>query len=513
MIRAGLILLAVALMAIAAFALAGQPGQASVQWLGWRLDMTAAAAVLLVIFGALIATAVWRTLLWLIEHPARAERRRLDARRRQGAEALTRGFLAAAAGDGAEARRLAQRASELEPDSPALVRVLTAQAAEAADDPEAAKAAYTAMLGFPEMKLAAHRGLMQLALARGDEAEALSQAKAAFQLGRTARWAWRAVLDARLKGGDWKGALVLVDTALERKIVAPVVADRARAALLTASAASLEPSADARLRQTAQEDALLAVKARPDFAPAVVLAARLLAAEGKAGKAVPLIETAWKAVPHPALWRAYRDLRNTETPAERARRLVALAEMKPGARESRILMVEQALMLRDGAEARRLAAGLLEEGEPSARVCALMARVANMAGAPDEARAFMVRAAAAPVEPDWSDIDPDGRAFTFSTADWARLAAAYAETGELIHPRLERRERALNELPELPVSYQVSQPFLAAAGAGEARAPAPDWPGIDMMLDEPNDPAPPPASKRPPRKKPQRLAREGGPGK
>ena len=29
----------------------------------------------------------------------------------------------------------------------------------------------------------------------------------------------------------------------------------------------------------------------------------------------------------------------------------------------------------------------------------------------------------------------------------------FAETGELIHPRHERREKSLSELPELPIAY------------------------------------------------------------
>jgi HemY protein len=68
----------------------------------------------------------------------------------------------------------------------------------------------------------------------------------------------------------------------------------------------------------------------------------------------------------------------------------------------------------------------------------------------------------APQEPDWSDLDPEGRAFAYQPSDWARLVSTFAETGELIHPRFERRERALSELPELPIAYAESAPFIAA---------------------------------------------------
>ena len=46
MIRAALILFLISALMVIAVALSGPPGQASLEWLGWRLDMTAAAAVL-----------------------------------------------------------------------------------------------------------------------------------------------------------------------------------------------------------------------------------------------------------------------------------------------------------------------------------------------------------------------------------------------------------------------------------------------------------------------------------
>ena len=67
--------------------------------------------------------------------------------------------------------------------------MLAAQAAEAAGDALAAQAAYTAMLGLPDMRLAGRKGLMQLALAQGDRAGAGGHAEAAYAEPRTARGA------------------------------------------------------------------------------------------------------------------------------------------------------------------------------------------------------------------------------------------------------------------------------------------------------------------------------------
>ena len=494
MIRAAFVLVLVAALAVAASAVIGQPGHATLEWLGWRLDMTAAAAVMLVAIGALVATAFWRTVLWMLQAPHRAARARVRARRVQGSEALSRGFIAATAGDGPEARRWALKAADLVEDSPALVRILAAQAAEAAGDIPAAQQAFTAMLGLSDMKLAGHRGLMQLALSQGDEKTALSNAEAAYNMTRTARWAWTALLQARLDTADWTGALELVRDASQRKIVSPLIGERTRAALLAAQAASLEATPDARTRALALDYAVDAAKLKPSFAPGVTLAARLLAADDKPGRAAGVIENAWRAAPHPALWLAYRDLYTRETPRERAQRLQGLAGLNPTNRESKLLMAEQALLTGDAAGAREATTSLLTE-PPTSRFCALMARTAFTAGDADEARAWIARSGAAPQEPDWSDIDPDGKAFAYTPQDWSRLVAVYAETGELIHPRLERQEKTISELPAIPLSYQVSAPFLRAAEAGAGASPLIDDPGpLDPdgeLSDAENPPGPP----------------------
>lgn len=487
MTRVAFALFLVAAVAVGVLALTGEPGRAALEWMGWRIEMTAATAALLTLFSALLFTLLWRGVIWIVEAPRRAARARAESKRKQAIEALSRGFLAVAAGDGSEARRLAQKSAELAEDAPGLVRVLAAQAAEAAGDRGAAKSAYNAMLGFPEMRLAGLRGLMHAAQAEGDKTAAIRHAETAYGLARTARWAWSALLEARLEVGDWAAALELVQGALERKIVSPAVAERSRAALLAASAASFEDSSEPKARAQALDFATQSVKLKPDFAPGVVMAARLLADDGKIAKAGQLIETAWKAEPHPALWLAYRDLKTNETPKARAQRLAALAAMKPEARESRMLRVESALIGGDPIAA-RAAARLLDAEAPTARFAGLMARVAAANGEGDEARAWIARGVDAPQEPDWTDLDPEGRAFAYQREDWARLAVSYAETGQLIHPRHERRERTMNDLPELPSAYAESTPFIRAAETGGAMMPIPDDPGV---FDAPPIPDPP----------------------
>ena len=472
MIRAGIVLILMAAIAVGALVLVEDPGQASIVWLGWRADTTAASAIIIALTLGLFTAVVWRAILWIIDTPRRADRARNEARRRQSSEVLARGFLAVATGDGSEALRQSKKAAEMSADAPTLLRVLAAQAAEAAGDAAQAQAAYTAMLGFPEMRLAGHRGLMQIALAQGAKETALRHAQEAYGGAQPARWAWRAILEAKLQAGDWEGGLDLVKSALDRKLVPPVLAERARAALLAASAAQLEHAPEPRARNQALDRAVEAVKLQPGFAPGVVMAARLLLQDGKLGRATAVLETAWRKSPHPALWLAYRDLRTDETPHDRAKRLGQLAAVNPTHRESLFLYVEQALLVGDATGARAAARAL--EGEPiTARIAGLMARTAYAAGAVDEARVWLAQGMNAEPEPDWSDLDPEGRAFAYHASDWARLALTFAETGDLIHPRHERRERTLKALPDLPLAYAdagrlLTEPVLYPVDDGDS---------------------------------------------
>jgi HemY protein len=298
-IRGVLVFLAVVAVFVVAVALSGDPGRATLLWLGWRLDTSATVAALMIGILSLLAVTFWRLALWLAEAPRRTALARAENRRRQAADMLSRGFLAVASGEAADARRWAQKAADSSDESSALVRLLAAQSAEAVGDLEAARAAYTAMLSFPEMRLVGWRGLTAIAAAQGDKAAALKHAEEAFAQARTGRWAWRTLFEARVEAGQWREALDLVDTAQQRKILKPPVADRARAALLSATAAAFESDADPKLHDQAVDLAVKAAKLSPGFAPGAVIAARLLGEAGKLGRAQDVIEHAWETAPHP----------------------------------------------------------------------------------------------------------------------------------------------------------------------------------------------------------------------
>ena len=83
---------------------------------------------------------------------------------------------------------------------------------------------------------------------------------------------------------------------------------RLRAVLLTARAHAIEDTD----RGSAKTFALEAQKLDPTLVPAAALAGRLLAEGGQLRKANRVIDSAWRANPHPELAQAYAELRSGE---------------------------------------------------------------------------------------------------------------------------------------------------------------------------------------------------------
>ena len=127
--------------------------------LGWVL-LIAALVAGVVVWGVLSGAAA------LVRLPGNILRWRRERWRRIGERAATRGLIAIAAEDAAEARRQARRARRFLPDAP-LTLLLSAQSAQLNHDGNAAHHAYAAMLDRPELTAAGLRGLLRDAVQTG----------------------------------------------------------------------------------------------------------------------------------------------------------------------------------------------------------------------------------------------------------------------------------------------------------------------------------------------------------
>lgn len=397
MIKIVVFLLALTALAFGFAWLADQPGVVSLAFAGkvYEMDLVVALG-----FGLTLIVAVmilWSVVRFMFRIPTLMSLTARMRRRNKGFAALTRGMVAASAGDAKTAARAARDAEKLMGGEP-LALLLSAQAAQLAGDRAGAERIFAAMLDRPETRLLGLRGLHAEARRRGDDSAANEYARQAHEIAAVP-WAGQAMLERHALSDDWKGALAVVEANLARKAITRGEADRQRAVLKTAIAEQLRERDPTEALALARE----AIKLAPDLTPASALAGSLLAQKGDLRRAGRILENAWKRAPHPELARAYVDLRHGDAAGDRLNRAKALARLAPGHAESQLAIARAALEARQFELARRTMAELMDDGRrPTVRMCLAMADIEETEHGPTGlVREWLARAARAPRDPAW----------------------------------------------------------------------------------------------------------------
>jgi len=321
-----------------------------------------------------------------------------NARRiRRGNDSLSHGLLAVAAGDHHEAHRHADRARGILGTHP-LALLLQSQAAVLANDGNAQRNAYRAMLNNGQTEFLGLRGLFLLAAREEQPDQAMVFAERAYHLRPRVPWAAHAMFDLEAARGQWDKAHEVLNQMAHHHMLGHDAVKRRRAVLLTAKAIDAD---DAGALHAALEHATEALALDPGLAPAAVLAARKLAVDGKAWRAQGVVEACWATSPHPDLADVYASVKPDETHEERVKRLVNLAHLNRDHFESRVLEAEEAVHDKDWSAARRILAPLADD-HASARVCALMAEIEEGENADaTSAHIWLARAARAARDAEW----------------------------------------------------------------------------------------------------------------
>lgn len=393
-------------------------------------------AIIASVFGVLGLVGLWSLFLWLWRLPRRVKSGVGLRRRNRALDAMEEALLAGAEGDVKKARKKAEVARNLI-GSTELGRVISALSAEAAGDNDVAVEHYQAMLSSDKTRATGQRGLAQNMLATGDLAGAIEQSREAYIANPDARWAFNTLFKAEVANHQWLDAAETLETGEARKHVEKLAARRRKAVLNTAEADRLHDGGDF---TSALELAVKANSLAPEFAPATALAVKLYKLKGDAKAASKLIEKSWGQSAHPALALSFLDLLEGTDGKARDKRLAALVKQAPDHRETKILLAEDNLRRDDAVQAWAVLSPLLRAEEtPSSRLCLLAAQSEERLNNPTDARLWLQRAATAPREADWSDLDPSGESFDYTPQDWRRLVFSYGDTGELIHPRFDSR--------------------------------------------------------------------------
>lgn len=375
---------------------ADHPGTFRVEWLGEQIEGEVWRLVVVIFAAMAVLVALVAVMLWIFRLPGRLRRWHADRRRARGYTALTRGLVAVAAGDTAEAIKHAGRAEALLHEPP-LTLLLSAQAAQLADDGAAARRYFAAMLDRPETAFLGLRGLITQALKSGDEAEALKLARRARGLRPDTPWLLTTILELETRAGTWTDAAASAREAGRVGAMPQAQARRAQAAALLARARDLLAAGKNDEARAVAEQAQSADAGHP---AAAQILARALIETDKTRRALKLIEAEWARSPHPELAALWRRVGEGDA-IQVYKHMERLAAANPDHVESRLMLGLAALDAKLWGEARRFL-DLPAGAETTAGRARAMARLeAEEKGDLAAERRWLARAADAAPDPAW----------------------------------------------------------------------------------------------------------------
>jgi HemY protein len=384
------------LAAALAFAwLADRPGSVTITWLGREIQMSVLVAVALGL-GALIALSfVWQIVRRILRSPTAAREFWRFRKHRKAYESLSKGIIAAGAGDAQAASKHAAIAGNALSDEP-LVNVLAAQAAQLKGDRDSVKRIFTEMAKNPDTELMGLRGLFSEARQSGDLVEALHHAEKALAKNPRLPWASTSVLQVQAARKLWLPAAQTLEQQGRSGLIGKDEANRKRAALITAEALTIE---DAN-RDLALDLAVDALKLDPSLVPAACVAARGHIAQGSARRAQKILRATWEHSKHPDLAELMARAVQGDGPEARFERVRDLVGEAGEDIESAHALAKAALAARRLDVARKALEPYMAD-RPQARLCALMGEIEDTEGDKGKSREWFARAIHAPRDPLW----------------------------------------------------------------------------------------------------------------
>lgn len=351
----GFLLLAIILLAVA-FALGAIPGDISATMGSYTFATSLPVALLAMLIVVGLLFLLTRLLGSILGVPGRFGRGRHQRQLKQGDLAITRAFVALAAGDAKSARREAARACRLAPEAP-MALLVSAEAARMGGETDESLAAYRRLADRSDTAFLGLRGLLRQALDAGDVVLAADVARRAELAHPGSAWLRAERARLALQTGAWSEALALAGPEAPRAVIA-----------LAAAEATADPMGALRLAREA-------FTADPALAPATLAYASRLRRAGQEKKAAQAVERAWMLAPHPDLGAFY--LEGVSDPLAGVKRAEALAACNSSHGESALLLARACLAANLTGEARHQAELAVERGLDQRRVWLLLADIAE----------------------------------------------------------------------------------------------------------------------------------------
>lgn len=376
--------------------LADQPGDLKLRWLGYELETSLMAAVIMLAGLTLGIWITWSVLLWVLDRPGAFGGWFKSRRQRKGKQALSSGLIAVASGDGEAAQTHARTATAILGDDP-MVKLLDAQASQLRGDNVRVRQLFEEMSEQPETRLLGLRGLHTDAVRQADMARARALAEEAVRINPKVSWAGKAVLAYQSTSQDWAAISRTIDIQKSASLIDRKTANLKHAVVLTAQAIE----AESKNPEDGYDLALRAHKLDPSLVPAAVIAARHATADGSLRKAAKIIEKTWNLTPHPDLADAYGHVRSGDSALDRLKRIKSLVA-KSGGIEGAVALATAAIDALEWKTAREALSAYAHD-RPQARICGLMAEIEEGEfGDKGRAREWLARAVRAPRDPAWT---------------------------------------------------------------------------------------------------------------
>ena len=397
------------------------PGVIRIDWYGWQAQFPTALAVIVL---GLIILIVWKfATLWtyISERPRvwaqNRQRRKLD----NGYHALQQGLLAAATGDGGQARRQADLAERLLGKQPG-VQLLAAQAAQLSGDHKAAARFFSDLAQKDKTRLPGLHGQLRLAEATENPMRQREIAREIVALSPSDPRALHHLIADATEQEDWDKAETYLRKAQPGKKShksTPIPSQASDDHIIRHSWNLADIHYHQALKARAEgskSDALrLAGKALhldPGHAAAAILTAQIHQDNGQTGKGQRILRACWRYRPAPEIADLYQKLGpKNEGQLEKLRRMEKLIADNPDHLESRYLLAEESLDAQIWGRARHLLSSLESDlddpASPPARFCRLMARLEEEGNADaEESRRWLLAAAFQAPSPHLIDQEP-----------------------------------------------------------------------------------------------------------
>jgi len=399
MVRLAIFVLLLFAAAIAFAWFADNPGTVEISWpwLGSVVTVTLLQAIVALAAIVVAMMLIWWVVSAVLHSPQAFGSWRAGRRRDKGYDALSRGLIAAGAGNAPLAKKLSKESGKYLDGEP-LVALLDAQTAILEGNRNGARQKFEDMTHREETKLLGLRGLYVEAEREGEPEAAAHFAVEANQHAPGTPWAAQAVLKGQALTGNWEQALKQLELNRSSTLIEKDDYKHKRAVILTALAEEEEGANP----DAGKAHALAAHKLAPDLVPAAVVAGRLCARTGDMRKAAKVLESTWKLAPHPELADAYINLRSGDSALDRLNRAETLSGLRSNHAEGQFAVAQAALDAGEFKKSRDAMQAVLRD-KATERACLLMADIEEAEhGDRGRVREWLSRAVTAPKDAAWT---------------------------------------------------------------------------------------------------------------